>query len=1101
MKPDMDLVREYALHKSEAAFETIVSRHNSLVYSAALRQVRNPHLAEEITQAVFIILARKAKSLSPKTILPGWLYRTTRFAAANAMRIESRRHRREQEEYMQSMIEDPVSDASRQELSPLIDEAVARLGQTDRDALVLRFFQNKTLAEVGAALNLEERAAQKRVSRGLEKLRKYLSKRGVALPAGAIAVAVSANSVHAAPVYLSATIIATAASVATVSTTLATLVQGTVKTMAWLKFKITFGFVTAALLACGVTTITISRISRSPRTIIVEPQAARAAPSSSSGDGQVLTEGGRKTSDTNSTVVLQSSNPAMQDFNPRLTTSDALNLYYRNDLRDAYTMFQQLSSEASDKTNWMAGGSAEWWLGVIQERLGNLAMAHEHFDKSLILMSQAPPRASLLSQRQELGLLPSLARVCEQEGKLGCALITQREMNKLSIFFWTEMQTAKEKSGADYHLFALSQDTFLTARYLGFAAVERARWLQRTGRFEEAEESLQALLDEIGNQWQERLAEYHGYPPADGLRNGVPWQDQDLGDLWWELGKQAAFQERFDEAVTIGAEMDAVPAEHRHVETGWLQIMDYSYWLAQRDGVTPQVWSLFDEALSHYTNSLEYYSAEEQGRIVQADLLAQDGRTEECLALIDKIVESVRSQHHAELLARALKSRARYGLAAVGRAQPVVNDLEESLALYRSLGSKIDEVELYELYARWLGNQGYNAEALRMWERAYEMSEALNLHFRALHMLLGIADLQLHLGNISDLARVWDRINRFVAACASLPDPTLLRLRLAQMDYLKFLGDQEGLQGAYDRTAAFIKNSSLTSYQTAVFLSYQLKSPLAANRPKTQAGPAVDLQPSRVTTLVSTGELAHARFGIFNPSSRTVQGILNLNSPDAHYKWTPSAQGWNIELARGTGGAQNASRQLTIPPGTASMLYFEALPSIFEVTNRLVISWQGQSTAQASWEFMASPDARDVAVANANLAADNPFYAVPFYHEIYSRSANPEIVNFRVQTSVPCRVEIMDAVTGKLLAIEANGDGDFDGPGDVLYADEDSNGFPDFVLDRNHDTASFELLVYPASSSPRKKSEVEIRLFVERDRAWVEQAIDRLVLKPDLNHE
>ncbi len=101
MNPDMDLVREYLTGRSEQSFERLVSRHIALVYSSALRQVRDPNLAEEITQAVFIILARKAASLSPKTILPGWLYRTTRFTAANALRTRATRQRYEQEAVME----------------------------------------------------------------------------------------------------------------------------------------------------------------------------------------------------------------------------------------------------------------------------------------------------------------------------------------------------------------------------------------------------------------------------------------------------------------------------------------------------------------------------------------------------------------------------------------------------------------------------------------------------------------------------------------------------------------------------------------------------------------------------------------------------------------------------------------------------------------------------------------------------------------------------------------------------------------------------------------------------------------------------------------
>src|SRR5204862_6677128 len=109
MIDDMDLVRQYARCKSEEAFGTLVSRHVNLVYSVALRQVRDAHLAEEITQTVFIILARKAESLSSKTILPGWFCRTARYVSADTQKIQRRRQFREQESHMQSTLNESDS--------------------------------------------------------------------------------------------------------------------------------------------------------------------------------------------------------------------------------------------------------------------------------------------------------------------------------------------------------------------------------------------------------------------------------------------------------------------------------------------------------------------------------------------------------------------------------------------------------------------------------------------------------------------------------------------------------------------------------------------------------------------------------------------------------------------------------------------------------------------------------------------------------------------------------------------------------------------------------------------------------------------------------
>ena len=253
---DMELLQNYDRQGSEDAFAELVRRHINLVYSAAFRRVGIAAHAEEITQAVFVILARKAVSLRPDTVLEGWLYETTRLTSSSFLRGERRRQFREQEAYMQSTLNESNDPSIWNQMSPLLDEAMARLGKKDRDAVVLRFFKEKNLGEVAAALNVTEAAAQSRVHRALEKLHRYFNKRGVSSTTAIIAGAISANSVQAAPVTLAKTVTAVAiAKGAAASGSTLTLIKGALKIMAWTKAKTAIVVGVTAILATTTTVI------------------------------------------------------------------------------------------------------------------------------------------------------------------------------------------------------------------------------------------------------------------------------------------------------------------------------------------------------------------------------------------------------------------------------------------------------------------------------------------------------------------------------------------------------------------------------------------------------------------------------------------------------------------------------------------------------------------------------------------------------------------------------------------------------------------------------------------------------------------------------
>jgi len=232
---DRNLLRQYAERHSEDAFTALVNRHLDLVYSVALRQVRSQQLAEEVAQSAFADLARNAHRLTPDTILPAWLYQVARRTAIDVVRRESRRQLREQIAVDMTNMNANATDLSLRnpmeedwtQIEPLLDEAMHALDDTDRAAVMLRYFENKSLREVGQTIGTSEDAVQKRVSRAVERLREFFTKRNVTVGAGGLVVLISANAIQAAPAGLAATISSAAvlAGTTVAATTTATITK------------------------------------------------------------------------------------------------------------------------------------------------------------------------------------------------------------------------------------------------------------------------------------------------------------------------------------------------------------------------------------------------------------------------------------------------------------------------------------------------------------------------------------------------------------------------------------------------------------------------------------------------------------------------------------------------------------------------------------------------------------------------------------------------------------------------------------------------------------------------------------------------------------
>lgn len=248
---DKELLEEYVLRHSEAAFAALVSRHVDLVYSAAIRLTRQPEVAEDVTQKTFAALARSASRLASHPVLAGWLHKTATNLAAEAVRSEIRRRNRENEAVatMRNTPGEDDAEAIWTELAQCLDAELANLRDEDRNALFLRYFEGKTAKEISRRVGAGEEAVQKRISRALQRLRTRLTERGVTANAEALGLCLASKAICTAPAGLAASVSKAALSISTTS-----FWSPALKTVLMTSAQKKIAVVTIAVLCAGATT-------------------------------------------------------------------------------------------------------------------------------------------------------------------------------------------------------------------------------------------------------------------------------------------------------------------------------------------------------------------------------------------------------------------------------------------------------------------------------------------------------------------------------------------------------------------------------------------------------------------------------------------------------------------------------------------------------------------------------------------------------------------------------------------------------------------------------------------------------------------------------
>jgi RNA polymerase sigma factor (sigma-70 family) len=275
-----DPLREYVRTGSSEVFKAIVDAHVDAVYSQCLRQLRNRAAAEDVTQQVFITLAQKAARIPLNSVLDGWLFTATRFCCANYQRAAARRRSAERKAALMrnEAIEPLRASDFRSQAEPILDDAIAQLGASDRDAVLLRFFQGRSIREVGNTLGVSEDAAKQRICRAVEKLRTYFARQGLTAPEASVVALLGEMIKPAGPG------VAHAAYQAAVSKA---AVTGVLSRASWTWWKVAAGFAAAGAITAAVAVASHDMADQSSSPVspatVVTPILADVSPARSDG--------------------------------------------------------------------------------------------------------------------------------------------------------------------------------------------------------------------------------------------------------------------------------------------------------------------------------------------------------------------------------------------------------------------------------------------------------------------------------------------------------------------------------------------------------------------------------------------------------------------------------------------------------------------------------------------------------------------------------------------------------------------------------------------------------------------------------------------------
>ena len=494
----------------------------------------------------------------------------------------------------------------------------------------------------------------------------------------------------------------------------------------------------------------------------------------------------------------------------------------------------------------------------------------------------------------------------------------------------------------------------------------------------------------------------------------------------------------------------------------------------------------------------------------QMVLLSPTGRSTQTAILIEKMRADYDANYDAagnirritnELRRGGMNFEAMYGerdaLVAEAGKPGLDGEFVRLLNEMRGRGNKRGEPILYREYAAYLGRTGRPAEALAIYREALRLTESFGWGLHSIRLRVAIIGTFCDLHDFAGAEAEWNDLTRQLAKITDLPPDRELEIRVARIVLHLLRGQGKEATDALDEARAFADAHKINAWlrrpldAIALAVAGQVPAQPAAEPTPAEATPA-GIQPFRVETTAAPGDPIRARFALRNPGARSRTGEFRVRGPAIQL-----GLGTTPRLITGSGAAGSLENEVHFPLALAPS---EELVVVLEMKgapaegakSSLQIAWRdsaGESAAE--WRVATERDPFFVAVLNANQLRRNPFYAVSFTQQIVRRDDKQGLMNIRFTASTPLRLEYYDAATHRLLAVDAEGNGRFTDPGDVLLADADSNLAPDVAFDGRERMREIEIVVFSTATAPAEGTQNIVAELLIGDR-WEKVARNEL---------